>query len=88
MSQSGSASRRNDRSPGELQNITRPDGSVILQEVYGDLFGASDYHSLVHCVSADFCMGKGIATEFKKRFGGVGELLGFGKYSFVNFHGN
>ena len=30
--------------------------------------------SLAHCVSADMRMGKGIAVEFKKRYGHVEEL--------------
>lgn len=30
--------------------------------------------ALMHCVSVDMAMGKGIAIEFKKRFGGVDEL--------------
>jgi len=44
----------------------------MFTEVSGDLFTSPD--SLVHCVSRDLHMGKGIATEFKKRFGGVDEL--------------
>jgi hypothetical protein len=43
-----------------------------LIEQKGDLFSCSG--SLAHCVSRDFYMGKGIAVEFKKRFGGVREL--------------
>jgi O-acetyl-ADP-ribose deacetylase (regulator of RNase III) len=38
----------------------------------GDLFTASS--SLAHCVSRDLEMGKGIALEFKKRFGQVDKL--------------
>jgi len=45
---------------------------MSLTEVRGNLFTSSD--SLVHCVSRDLHMGKGIATEFKKQFGGVDEL--------------
>jgi len=45
---------------------------MSFTEVQGDLFTSSD--SLVHCVSRDLHMGKGIATEFKKQFGGVSEL--------------
>ena len=45
---------------------------MSLTEVRGNLFTSSD--SLVHCVSRDLHMGKGIATEFKKKFGGVDEL--------------
>ena len=76
-SRSNSASRQ---SPWEPQTIKRSDGSIILQELHGDLFMAPDNYSLVHCVSADFHMGKGIAVQFKKRFGGVGELISYGKY--------
>ena len=51
--------------------------AVLIQkmsftEVHGDLFTSSD--SLVHCVSRDLHMGKGIATEFKKQFGGLDDL--------------
>lgn len=45
-----------------------------LIEVKGNLFDADESFSLVHCVSKDFAMGKGIALEFKNRFGRVEEL--------------
>lgn len=45
---------------------------MSFTEVHGDLFTSSD--SLVHCVSRDLHMGKGIATEFKKQFGGLDDL--------------
>jgi len=51
-----------------------------ITEVQGDLFTSSD--SLVHCVSRDLHMGKGIATEFKKQFGGVDELRQQGMHVF------
>lgn len=44
----------------------------MLREVKGDLFSSED--SLAHCVSSCLEMGKGIAVEFKKRFGRVEEL--------------
>src|SRR5438045_9285941 len=48
----------------------------IFQENKGDLFiDAPEYSSLAHCVSGDFNMGKGIATTFKEKYGGVKELL-------------
>ena len=72
-----SASPQRSTKPWELQTIKRSDGSIILQEVFGDLFMAPDTYSLVNCVGADFHMGKGIDVQFKKRFGGVGELLSF-----------
>ena len=43
--------------------------------VKGDLFSANEDVSLAHCVSEDFVMSRGIATEFKKRFGNVDVLL-------------
>lgn len=45
-----------------------------FSEVRGDLFSCPTTASLAHCVSADLCMGKGIANVFKQRFGGVEEL--------------
>lgn len=36
--------------------------------VQGDLFNAPETDCLVHCISADFALGKGIALEFQKRF--------------------
>lgn len=33
-----------------------------------DLFSVPESYYFVHCISADFALGKGIALEFKKRF--------------------
>ena len=44
-----------------------------MQTIRGDLFQSAN--SLVHCVSETMTMGRGIATEFKRRFGQVDELL-------------
>ena len=38
------------------------------------MFACPETDSLVHCVSADLRMGKGIAVVFKNKFGGVEEL--------------
>lgn len=48
---------------------------VQLVEKCGDLFSAGDDYSLAHCVAEDFKMSKGIALEFRTRFGMVDELL-------------
>ena len=48
-------------------------------EVQGDLFTCPPTDGLVHCVSRDLRMGKGIAVLFKKKFGGVEELKKQGK---------
>ncbi|XP_052601539.1 ADP-ribose glycohydrolase OARD1 isoform X1 [Peromyscus californicus insignis] len=51
-----------------------PEGSRITY-VKGDLFACSKTDSLAHCISEDCRMGAGIAVLFKKKFGGVQELL-------------
>lgn len=54
--------------------------SVVLEEKSGDLFSDPDATaSIAHCVSACLSMSKGIATQFKKQFGGVDELKRQGK---------
>ena len=40
-----------------------------IKEEKGNLFDSDSSYALAHCVGKDFSMGKGIATEFKKRFG-------------------
>ena len=48
---------------------------TLLHYHQGDLFElAPEGASLAHCVSADLAMGKGIAKEFKNRFGGFEKL--------------
>ncbi|XP_030417259.1 ADP-ribose glycohydrolase OARD1 isoform X2 [Gopherus evgoodei] len=41
----------------------------------GDLFTCPRTDSLAHCISEDCRMGAGIAVLFKKKFGGIQELL-------------
>ena len=43
-------------------------------EVQGDLFSCPISSSMAHCVSEDLAMGKGVATLFKEKFGGIREL--------------
>ncbi|NWV71186.1 OARD1 deacetylase, partial [Malurus elegans] len=43
--------------------------------VKGDLFSCPSTDALAHCISEDCRMGAGIAVLFKKKFGGVQELL-------------
>jgi O-acetyl-ADP-ribose deacetylase (regulator of RNase III) len=47
----------------------------MLTEITGNLFSDTT-SSLAHCVAADLWMGRGIAVEFKRRFGGQVELQG------------
>jgi O-acetyl-ADP-ribose deacetylase (regulator of RNase III) len=49
--------------------------TLCFKIVKGNLFTCSDDTSIAHCVSEDLHMGAGIAVEFKRRFGGVKELL-------------
>ena len=41
---------------------------MTYREEIRDLFMVSDEYYLVHCISADFALGAGIAVEFDKRF--------------------
>eukprot|EP01088_Endostelium_zonatum_P015643 TRINITY_DN393_c0_g3_i1.p1 TRINITY_DN393_c0_g3~~TRINITY_DN393_c0_g3_i1.p1 ORF type:complete len:258 (+),score=85.37 TRINITY_DN393_c0_g3_i1:36-809(+) len=43
-------------------------------EIEGDLFSCPETTALAHCVSEDLSMSKGIAIEFKNRFGQVTHL--------------
>jgi hypothetical protein len=49
-------------------------GRLSFEQKQGDLFSCEPHSALVHCVSVDLAMGKGIATLFKSKFGGVAEL--------------
>ena len=49
-------------------------GRFSLEEIQDNLFTADISCSLAHCVSQDLAMGKGIAFQFKRIFGGVEEL--------------
>ncbi len=44
---------------------------MSIKEIKGDLFAGGENRNFAHCVSRCFTMGKGIAVEFKKRFGNV-----------------
>ena len=46
---------------------------MTLTEIHQDLFTVPKDYCLVHCISADFALGAGIAKEFAKR--GVKEYL-------------
>jgi len=46
-----------------------------VTEAKGDLLACHSSHSLAHCISADCRLGKGIAVQFKRKFGGVPELM-------------
>ena len=59
----------------KYNNVPKTKESLCFTFIKGDLFSAPLDASLAHCVSEDFRMGKGIATEFKKRFEGINELL-------------
>nr|XP_005308375.1 ADP-ribose glycohydrolase OARD1 isoform X4 [Chrysemys picta bellii]XP_005308376.1 ADP-ribose glycohydrolase OARD1 isoform X4 [Chrysemys picta bellii]XP_005308377.1 ADP-ribose glycohydrolase OARD1 isoform X4 [Chrysemys picta bellii]XP_005308378.1 ADP-ribose glycohydrolase OARD1 isoform X4 [Chrysemys picta bellii]XP_023966112.1 ADP-ribose glycohydrolase OARD1 isoform X4 [Chrysemys picta bellii]XP_023966113.1 ADP-ribose glycohydrolase OARD1 isoform X4 [Chrysemys picta bellii] len=46
-----------------------------IRYIKGDLFTCPRTDSLAHCISEDCRMGAGIAVLFKKKFGGIQELL-------------
>lgn len=52
---------------------------MIYKEIFSDLFLMKDEYYLVHCISADYKLGKGIALEFNKRYNMRNRLLKSGK---------
>lgn len=48
---------------------------MVLREEQMDLFSVSEQYYLVHCISADFGMGKGIVVEFNRRFDMKNKLM-------------
>ncbi|XP_066265186.1 ADP-ribose glycohydrolase OARD1-like isoform X1 [Branchiostoma lanceolatum] len=58
---------------GAEKKRSKLEGFQLLQ-VRGDLFSCPESDSLVHCISQDCHMGKGIVVIFKKKFGRVEEL--------------
>lgn len=58
----------------ETTNSASEHKDVELEFIVGDLFSCDASASLCHCVSADLAMGKGIAVQFKRRFGQVAAL--------------
>ena len=72
------------------QNPPAVSRKVYFSEVKGDPFSCPSSVSLAHCVSEDMHVGKVIATLFKQKFGGVGELKSQGKLltpSFLSVYG-
>ena len=48
---------------------------MIFKEINGDLFESDDKYTLVHCISADCDMGKGIAKTFDSKMPQMKKLL-------------
>lgn len=46
-----------------------------MRVIKSDLFAMGSEYSLAHCVSSDMVMSRGIAVQFKSRFGSVDTLL-------------
>eukprot|EP01126_Amoeba_proteus_P006011 TRINITY_DN1207_c0_g1_i1.p1 TRINITY_DN1207_c0_g1~~TRINITY_DN1207_c0_g1_i1.p1 ORF type:complete len:172 (-),score=31.81 TRINITY_DN1207_c0_g1_i1:174-689(-) len=55
----------------EYETLSNPQTGFMLEEIVGDLFSCDRDTALAHCVSRDLAMGKGIAVQFKNRFGGL-----------------
>ena len=45
-----------------------------VNEIVGDIFSTSSDTSLAHCVSADLKMSRGIALQFRRRFGQIQQM--------------
>ena len=68
---------------GNLVGTQQKWTGLRFSEVKGDLFSCPDSASLAHCVSEDMHMGKGVATLFKRKFGGVDELKAQGERGYI-----
>jgi hypothetical protein len=57
--------------------VGEEEGEIIdyLKEYEGDLFKEGQEYAFAHCVASDFQMSRGIADEFRERYGGVKNLL-------------
>lgn len=45
-----------------------------VHEVFGDIFETPEEFHLVHCVSGDLKLSRGIALEFRRRYGHIEKL--------------
>merc|ERR1712142_18271 len=69
-----------DAIPPETKNLSTIRGVIktasgfVLKEILGDLFDAPSSESLCHCISRDYRLGKGIAKQFRDKFGRIDEL--------------
>ena len=57
---------------------------MTIREVKKDLFTVDESYWLVHCISADFKMGAGIAVEFVKRFDVKDKLNRHYRYNYLH----
>lgn len=48
---------------------------MVLKEVYGDVLKVPKDYTIVHCVSADYALGAGVAKQINSRFNIKNELL-------------
>merc|ERR1712228_25490 len=60
--------------PESKQNDNEKQFAFHYELVKGDLFTCPETSSIGHCVARDLGMGKGIATSFKREFGGLSVL--------------
>ena len=69
-----------DAIPPATKNLSNKQGEIrtlsgfTMKETSGDLFSAPSSESLCHCISRDYRLGKGIAKQFRDRFGRIDEL--------------
>lgn len=57
-----------------LLNLKNMASISNIQEISGDIFSAETDYALAHCVSKDFKLNKGIALEFRRKFGRIKDL--------------
>lgn len=62
-----------------------------FEEIHGNIFTkSSQTTSFAHCVSEDLALGKGIALDFRRRYGGIQSMRdqhkGIGEVAIIEIH--
>ncbi|XP_025424426.1 uncharacterized protein LOC112693534 [Sipha flava] len=54
---------------------TKGNGNCVIKEVDENLFNLPRDVALAHCIAEDLRMERGVAVQFKRYFGGIGQLM-------------
>merc|ERR1712004_621072 len=75
VDEAGPSPKRSKLSKEENEDSKADKKVNLVEERNGDLFSAAPTMSLAHCISRDCAMRKGIAKQFRDKFGRVDEIV-------------
>ena len=75
VDEAGPSPKRSKLSKEENEDTKAHKKVNLVEERTGDLFSAAPTMSLAHCISRDCAMRKGIAKQFRDKFGRVDEIV-------------